>query len=92
MFCVTEMFGKTNAYWTNNQEYNLLFLKNQRKYTQDKFDVRGYIYMNEIYEAFGLTWHPEYFNPVFTKDSGRILNVEFTPVERTNNIRIDLEY
>ena len=47
--------------------------------------------MNEIYEAFGLTWHPEYFNPVFTKDSGRVLNVVFTSVEGTNDVRIDIE-
>lgn len=90
MFCWTHTFDKSNAYWTDNQEVNLYFLEEQRLFTQNLFDVRGYIYLNTIYEALGLVWHPEYLNPVFTKDSERPLKVEFEPLEGTNDIRIDI--
>ena len=92
MFSWVHTFERSNKYWRDNQEANLEFLKERRLVTQNRFDIHGYIYMNELYEAFGLRWHPEYFNPVFTKDSVRSLDIEFSPLAGTSDILIYINH
>lgn len=90
MFCYTHMFNKDNWHWTKGQKFNMAFLECQRNYIADKFKHRGYMYMNEIYETLGLEWHPEYCNPVFTKDGHAKFSIEFVPIEGTSDVRIEI--
>lgn len=43
-----------NHYWTNDNEYNLIFLKQQERYANDKLRIKGYLFLNEVYQMLGL--------------------------------------
>ena len=40
--------------WTNDREYNMLFLKIQQRYANDMLKSRGHIFLNEVYDLLGL--------------------------------------
>lgn len=54
--------SKTSAQSHQNREANLMFIRYQENYFNDVLRVRGYLYFNDIYEAFGLEWNPEWEN------------------------------
>lgn len=43
-----------NPNWQTSNEYNLMFLKAQQNYANDKLKAKGYLYLNEVYEMLGL--------------------------------------
>lgn len=40
--------------WEKNAEYNLLFLKKQQAYANDKLKAQGYLFLNDVYEMLGI--------------------------------------
>ena len=40
--------------WEDNPEYNLMFLRAQEKYVNDLLKSRGYVFLNEVYDALGI--------------------------------------
>lgn len=40
--------------WTKDPEYNLMFLKQQENYANDKLRARGWLYLNEVYDMLGI--------------------------------------
>jgi len=40
--------------WNKDPEYNLMFLRAQERWANDRLKIYGYVYLNEIYEALGL--------------------------------------
>lgn len=53
---------KTSAYASKNQEANLMFLRLMENTANKLFKTRGYSYINDIYEDFGVEWNPEWEN------------------------------
>lgn len=47
-------FDRGNPYWEKDAEYNLHFLLNVQKWANDKLQKKGYLFLNEVYEALGL--------------------------------------
>lgn len=47
-------FNKDCSGWTPDPEYNLMFLKDQQRYANDRLKARGYLYLNEVYELLGI--------------------------------------
>lgn len=43
-----------NTHWTNDNEYNLIFLKQVERYANDKLRIKGFLFLNEVYEMLGL--------------------------------------
>ena len=43
-----------NQNWSNNNEYNILFLKQQERYLNDRLVAVGRVFLNEAYTAVGL--------------------------------------
>ena len=41
--------------WTKSPEYNLTFLKQTQNYFNDLLHTRGHVYLNEVYDALGIT-------------------------------------
>lgn len=39
-----------------------MFLKLMEDTTNDLFKIRGYLYVNDIYETLGVEWNPEWEN------------------------------
>ena len=47
-------FDETSRNWTKTPEYNLLFLRAQQDWANDRLRAYGFIFLNEVYEALGL--------------------------------------
>lgn len=41
------------VYWTDNPEYNLLFLRSREEYVNAKLKMKGYLFLNDVYDALG---------------------------------------
>lgn len=42
-------FDEGSRYFTKDPEYNLMFLKNQERYANDKLKAKGYLFLNDVY-------------------------------------------
>ena len=40
--------------WTKDPEYNLMFLKNQQRYANDRLKTKGSLFLNEVYDMLGI--------------------------------------
>jgi len=47
-------FDKTSNVWTEDPEYNLMFLKHMELYASNVLRVKGHVFLNEVYEWLGL--------------------------------------
>lgn len=47
-------FDESCAGWTKDPEYNLIFVKRQQDYANEKLQKRGHLFLNEVYEMLGL--------------------------------------
>lgn len=49
-----KFFDVGNPYWEKDAEYNLMFLRQQEKYANDKLQANGYLFLNEVYDMIGI--------------------------------------
>ena len=49
-----KFFDSSSNAWENNAEYNLMFLKAEQNYANDRLKARGYLFLNEVYERLGI--------------------------------------
>ena len=47
-------FDESCTGWEKNSEYNLMFLRAEQNYANDRLKARGYLYLNEVYERLGI--------------------------------------
>lgn len=47
-------FDETNKNWNKDPEYNLVFLRGQEEYANQRLRTRGHVFLNEIYDALGM--------------------------------------
>lgn len=47
-------FDEFSDCWEKDPEYNLMFLRRQQQYANDRLISRGYLFLNEVYEMLGL--------------------------------------
>jgi hypothetical protein len=40
--------------WVKDPEYNLMFLKSQQQYANDKLVAQGYLFLNDVYDMLGI--------------------------------------
>ena len=40
--------------WKRDAEYNLMFLKHQQNYTNEKLQKQGYLFLNDVYDMLGI--------------------------------------
>lgn len=48
------VFDDRSPGWTKDPEYNLIFLNMQQTYVNDRLRVKGYVFLNEVYDMLGL--------------------------------------
>ena len=47
-------FDDSSSMWDKDPEYNMIFLKCQQNYANDKLRATGHVFLNEVYDALGL--------------------------------------
>ena len=59
------VFKENATAWTGDIDYDLMFLETQAEYIKAIYKHRGYMYLNQIYEYFGVGWSPNLRNPCY---------------------------
>lgn len=81
-------FDETNSYWSPIPEYNLLFLRSQQNYANDKLRSRstGHLFLNEVYDMLGLPHTSEgaFVGWKITKDGKNDNRVDFGLFDRAS--------
>lgn len=49
-----KFFDPLSPRWSKIPEYNLMFLRSQEKYANDLLNIRGHVFLNEVYDMLGL--------------------------------------
>jgi Family of unknown function (DUF6353) len=47
-------FDATSVNWSKTPEYNMLFLRSQQQWANDRLRAHGFVFLNEVYESLGL--------------------------------------
>lgn len=47
-------FDECSEYWKKDSEYNLMFLRKQQQYANDKLISQGHLFLNDVYDMIGL--------------------------------------
>ena len=50
----SKFFDEACPEWHKNPEYNLMFLRGQQRWANDVLMGRGYLFLNEVYQALGI--------------------------------------
>jgi hypothetical protein len=50
----SRFFDETSRNWNKTPEWNLMFLRSQEKYANDRLQAHGFVFLNEVYENLGL--------------------------------------
>ncbi len=69
----TIIFDVQSAFWSSHSDVNVTFIKCQMNYAEDKRQVNGHIFLNEIHDMFGVPRTKE----------GQLLGWVDTPIEYT---------
>lgn len=48
-------FDESSSSWSRTPEYNYVFLKAQERYANDQLTAYGYLFLNDVYRALGLS-------------------------------------
>lgn len=44
-----KFFDELSSYWEKDPEYNLMFLRSQENYANEKLKAKGYLFLNDVY-------------------------------------------
>ncbi len=50
----TKVFDSNCEHWFEDQEVNLLYLKAQQRFANDKLKANGYLFLNDVYDLLGI--------------------------------------
>lgn len=53
-----KLWDENASSWNANPDYNLMTLKAQQQYANDRLQARGHLFLNEVYDALGLDRTP----------------------------------
>lgn len=82
------IFDSNCAGWRKDSEINMCFLVYQSDYIQELLSHRDYIYLNNLYEIFGVKWNPDNENLCWRKETG--INIEIGEPDPQGAIEITI--
>jgi hypothetical protein len=54
-----KLWDESSSSWNHNPDYNMMFLKAQQQYANDRLQTHGHLFLNEVYDSLGLDRTPE---------------------------------
>ena len=84
MLLKTLIFDSSSSAWINDRRVNIVFLRIQETHLNEILKHRGYIYLNEIYEALCIGWNPGDENVCIRNDSAD-RRIDFVVDDEPNN-------
>lgn len=79
------IFDGDNPNWSKDKNFNIMFLLAQERYLHDLLKARGYLYFNQIYEALGAIWNPEYANKCLRYNKKYFYQFQFEVFPKKND-------
>ena len=49
-----KFFDEASAHWQKDAEYNLMFLRRQQDWANEKLKAKGHLFLNEVYDMLGI--------------------------------------
>lgn len=88
---ITITFDKNSPHWERDYELNKLFVSTQLMFIRDLYEAKGYIYLDTIYDLFGLKWNPYEENICWVLERDGKLELSILLLDRScNEIGIDI--
>ena len=63
------IFDRNSIHWESNKWYNYEFIKHVEHLLTGELLIRGYLYLNEIYQMLGIEWNPDNENLCLRRDN-----------------------
>lgn len=73
----TIIFDEKSTCWFEDAVLNEAFLKTQKNYIIDLYMIRGYVYLNDVYERLGIYWDPNNENVVWIHNGPEFLRFKY---------------
>lgn len=84
-------FNKWNINWTDSYERNRSFIKCTVSWIYELLHIRGYLYLDDIYDRFGAVWDPHETNTCIIDKESSPLVLSWTHLEG-NDFKITICY
>ena len=82
---------KTSAYASKDFESNLMFIRINEHHFNDLLKIRGYVYINSIYESLGIKWDPKWDNVCYIYEEGKRIEFEIVVPFGTEQIKVNID-
>lgn len=74
-----KFFDELSDYYRKDPNYNLLFLKKQQNWANDRLRAQGYLFLNDVYESLGIPKTPD----------GQFVGWIYNPEDKTIDSYVD---
>jgi hypothetical protein len=74
-----KFFDELSDYYRKDANYNLLFLKKQQNWANDRLRAQGYLFLNDVYESLGIPKTPD----------GQFVGWIYNPEDKTIDSYVD---
>ena len=75
----TIIFDENCVGWTGDPDFDRMLLDHQIVYLRDLCRFKGYLYLDKVYNAFGVAWNPDDENICYRESKGGI-NFKVEPI------------
>ena len=79
---------KSSMYFNGNNDYNLMWLIRVKAHIEDMLRFRGYMYLNQIYDLYGLRWNLENENPYLIFNPQKNIEIDYNKIDSGYEITI----
>lgn len=75
----TIIFDESCVSWTGDPDFDRMLLDSQIDYLKDLCRFKGYLYLDKVYDTFGVAWNPDDDNVCYRQNNGGI-DFEVEPI------------
>lgn len=71
-------YDSTSSLWVQDMQRNVFLVKCTAELIKNTLECRKYLYMNQIYECFGVRWNPDEENVCYRDPNTFVIDFEHT--------------